>query len=63
MGCGSFIVRYGASRISEVALAFVGGGIAVAATGRYWTRWRDRKAFDTSAPGDAGPLVDVRPFT
>ena len=33
MGCGSFIVRYGAMRMSQVALALIGGGIAVAATG------------------------------
>ena len=31
MGCGSFIVRYGALRMSQVALALLGGGIAVAA--------------------------------
>jgi MFS family permease len=33
MGCGSFIVRYGALRISQVALVLLGGGIAVAAEG------------------------------
>jgi hypothetical protein len=33
MGCGSFIVRYGALRMSQVALVFLGGGIAVAAEG------------------------------
>jgi hypothetical protein len=32
-GCGSFIVRYGALRMSQVALVFLGGGIAVAAEG------------------------------
>ena len=33
MGCGSFIVRYGALRMSQVALVLLGGGIAVAAVG------------------------------
>ena len=33
MCCGSFIVRYGALRMSQVALALIGGGIAVAAAG------------------------------
>jgi hypothetical protein len=33
MGCGSFIVRYGALRMSQVALVLLGGGIAVAAEG------------------------------
>src|SRR6266403_1844920 len=33
MGCGSFIVRYGALRMSQVALVLLGGGIAVAAAG------------------------------
>jgi len=33
MGCGSFIVRYGALRMSQVALTLIGGGIAVAAAG------------------------------
>ena len=33
MGCGSFIVRYGALRMSQVALVLLGGGIAVAAGG------------------------------
>src|SRR5438270_4426558 len=33
MGCGSFIVRYGALRMSQVALVLVGGGMAVAAVG------------------------------
>jgi MFS family permease len=33
MGCGSFIVRYGALRMSQVALILLGGGIAVAAEG------------------------------
>jgi hypothetical protein len=32
-GCGSFIVRYGALRMSQVALVSLGGGIAVAAEG------------------------------
>src|SRR5437899_11938689 len=31
MGCGSFIVRYGALRMSQVALVLLGGGMAVAA--------------------------------
>jgi len=34
MGCGSFIVRYGALRMSQVSLVLLGGGIAVAAEGR-----------------------------
>jgi len=33
MGCGSFIVRYGALRMSQVALVLLGGGIAVAVEG------------------------------
>jgi MFS family permease len=33
MGCGSFIVRYGALRMSQVALVLLGGGMAVAAKG------------------------------
>src|SRR5207237_10284736 len=33
MGCGSFIIRYGALRMSQVALVFLGGGMAVAAEG------------------------------
>jgi MFS family permease len=33
MGCGSFIVRYGALRMSQVALVLLGGGMAVAAEG------------------------------
>src|SRR5947209_7721132 len=33
MGCGSFIVRYGALRMSQVALVLLGGGVAMAAVG------------------------------
>src|SRR5271165_48158 len=33
MGCGSFIVRYGALRMSQVALVLLGSGMAVAAQG------------------------------
>ena len=33
MGCGSFIVRYGALRMSQAALVLLGGGMAVAAEG------------------------------
>src|SRR5271169_5069657 len=33
MGCGSFIVRYGALRMSQTALVLLGGGMAVAAEG------------------------------
>ena len=33
MGCGSFIVRYGALRMSQVALVLLGGGVAMAAMG------------------------------
>ena len=33
MGCGSFIVRYGALRMSQIALVLLGGGIAAAAEG------------------------------
>jgi MFS family permease len=33
MGCGSFIVRYGALRMSQVALVLLGGGMALAAEG------------------------------
>src|ERR1700688_1720130 len=33
MGCGSFIIRYGALRMSQVALVLLGSGMAVAAEG------------------------------
>src|SRR5437868_9761077 len=33
MGCGSFIIRYGPLRMSQVALVLLGGGMAVAAEG------------------------------
>src|SRR5215472_4584417 len=33
MGCGSFIVRHGALRMSQVALVLLGGGMAIAAEG------------------------------
>src|SRR5919112_6330807 len=33
MGCGSFIIRYGALRLSQVALVLLGGGLAAAAQG------------------------------
>src|SRR5437667_5932989 len=33
MGCGSFIARYGALRMSQVALVLLGGGMAVAVEG------------------------------
>jgi MFS family permease len=33
MGCGSFIVRYGALRMSQVALVLLGGGMAAAGEG------------------------------
>jgi MFS family permease len=33
MGCGSFIIRYGALRMSQVALVLLGGGMAVAGQG------------------------------
>jgi MFS family permease len=33
MGCGSFIVRYGALRMSQVSLVLLGGGMAAAAEG------------------------------
>src|SRR3954451_16556114 len=33
MGCGSFIIRYGALRMSQVALLLLGGGMAAAAEG------------------------------
>jgi hypothetical protein len=33
MGCGSFIVRYGALRMGQVALVLLGGGMATAAEG------------------------------
>src|SRR3954449_4528670 len=33
MGCGSFIVKYGALRMSQVALVLLGGGMAAAAEG------------------------------
>jgi MFS family permease len=33
MGCGSFITRYGALRMSQVSLALLGGGMAAAAEG------------------------------
>src|SRR5215469_9148018 len=33
MGCGGFIIRYGALRMSQVSLVLLGGGMAVAAGG------------------------------
>src|SRR3954454_3358958 len=33
MGCGSFIIRYGALRMSQLALLLLGGGMAAAAEG------------------------------
>jgi MFS family permease len=33
MGCGSFIIRYGALRMSQVALTLLAGGMAIAAEG------------------------------
>ena len=33
MGCGSFIIRYGAMRMSQVALALLGAGMGIAAFG------------------------------
>ena len=33
MGCGSFILRYGALRMSQVALVLLGGGMAAATSG------------------------------
>src|SRR5215213_4730680 len=33
MGCGSFIIRHGALRMSQVALVLLGGGVAAAAEG------------------------------
>src|ERR1700704_5459120 len=33
MGCGSFIIRYGALRMSQVALVLLGGGMAAAGEG------------------------------
>src|SRR5207248_8561039 len=33
MGCGSFIIRYGALRMSQVALVLLSGGMAVSAEG------------------------------
>jgi MFS family permease len=33
MGCGSFIIRYGALRMSQVSLVLLGGGMAAAAAG------------------------------
>ncbi|MBI3513885.1 MAG: MFS transporter [Proteobacteria bacterium] len=33
MGCGSFIIRYGALRMSQVALVLLGGGMAIAVEG------------------------------
>ncbi|MGD9614417.1 MAG: MFS transporter [Alphaproteobacteria bacterium] len=33
MGCGSFIIRYGALRMSQVSLVLLGGGMAAAAEG------------------------------
>ena len=33
MGCGSFIIKYGALRMSQAALVLLGGGMAAAAEG------------------------------
>lgn len=35
MGCGSFIIRYGALRMSQTALVLLGGGMAIAAEGGF----------------------------
>ena len=40
MGCGSFIIRYGALRMSQVALVLLGGGMAAAAEGGLLGLWR-----------------------
>ncbi len=36
LGCGSFIIRYGALRMSQLALVFLGAGLASAATSSLW---------------------------
>jgi MFS family permease len=36
LGCGSFIVRYGALRVSQVSLVMLGAGCALAALGTPW---------------------------
>ena len=65
MGCGSFIIRYGALRMSQVALVLLGGGMAVAAQRsrhrparncsaefrrRAWRRWCSRSSRPPSPP-------------
>ena len=35
LGCGSFIVRHGALRMSQISLALLAGGVALAAVGLY----------------------------
>ena len=42
LGCGSFIIRYGALRMSQVALVLLGGGMAAAAQGGFWVSARRR---------------------
>ena len=36
MGCGAFIIRMGALRISQACLVFMGGSLFVIATGILW---------------------------
>ena len=36
LGCGSFIIRYGALRMSQLALVFLAGGLAAASFGALW---------------------------
>jgi len=36
LACGSFIMRYGALRMSQVSLFFLGAGLLLAAPGQFW---------------------------
>ena len=36
LGCGSFLIRHGALRMSQVALVLLAAGLAAAATGSLW---------------------------
>jgi hypothetical protein len=41
LGCGSFIVRHGALRMSQVALVLLGGGMAIAVEGSLRSRYSE----------------------
>ena len=68
MGCGSFIIRYGALRMSQVALVLLGGGMAAAAEGGLLgfgasaiDRRRRRRDLDADQLATARPGVAAAP--